>query len=96
MKDGSFLVVTPSSIPNSVTRRPNADLSFEGSEKVLEDSNDESTMKKMISNSNEEEGDDHEAEAIDMYFLYLLSFPFIFYHCLLLSSPFYIYIYITF
>ena len=50
MKDGSSLVVTPSFIPNSATGRPNADLSSEGSEEVLEDSDDEPTMKKWISN----------------------------------------------
>jgi len=51
MKDGSFLVVTPSSIPNSTTRGLDADLSFEGSKEVLEDSDDRPTMKKRISNS---------------------------------------------
>ena len=50
MKDGSSLVVTPSSIPSSATCGPDADLSSdEGSEEVLEYSNDEPTMKKRIS-----------------------------------------------
>lgn len=39
VKDGSILVVTPSSIPNSTTQGPNANFSSdEGSEEVLEDS----------------------------------------------------------
>ena len=67
MKDGSSLVVTPSSIPNSVTRGPDADLSSEGSDEVLEDSDDEPTVKKRISDSNEKEGDEHEVEALSTY-----------------------------
>ena len=90
------MVVTPSSIPSSATRGPDADLSSERFKEVLEDSDDEPTMKKRISNSDEEEGDDHEAEAMGTYLSYLLSFPFTLYHCLLPSSPFYIYICITF
>lgn len=64
MKDGSSLEVTPSSIPSSITRGPNADLSFEDFEEVLEDPDDEPTMKKRNSESGEEEGSDHEAEFI--------------------------------
>ena len=95
MKDGSSLVVTPSFIPNFATRGPNAILSSKGSEEVLEDYDDESTMKKRISYSNKEEGGDHEAETMGMYLPCLLSFFFsTLYHCLLLSSPLYIYIYI--
>ena len=75
MKDGSSLVVTPSSIPSFATRGPDADLSFEGSEEVLEDSNDDPTIKKRISNSDEEEGDEHEAETMGTYFSHFLSFP---------------------
>lgn len=42
MKDGSSLVVTPSSIPSSVTQGPAVDLSSDGgSKKVFKDSNDE-------------------------------------------------------
>ena len=55
MKDGSSLVVTPSSIPSSVTHGPNADLSSKGSEDILEDLDDEPTMKKRISDSEEED-----------------------------------------
>ena len=59
MKDGSFLVVTPSSIPTSTTRGPDADLSLdEGSEEVLEDSEDEPVMKTRVSDSNEDSDGD--------------------------------------
>ena len=40
VKDGSSLVVTPSSMPGSATRGPYANLSFEDSKEVLEDSDD--------------------------------------------------------
>ena len=62
MKNGSSLVVTPSSKPSSTTCRPDANLSFEGSEFVLKDPDDEPTMKKMISDFEEEESAKHEAE----------------------------------
>jgi len=78
-------VVTPSSIPSSATRRPDADLSSKGFEEVLENFDDEPTIKKKISDYNEEKGDDHEAEAMGTYLSYLLSFPF---------TLIYIYIYI--
>ena len=55
MKDGSSLVVTPSSIPNSTTRGPDVDLSSEGSEDVFEGPNDEPVLKKRISDSDDEE-----------------------------------------
>ncbi|KAK9998072.1 hypothetical protein SO802_017675 [Lithocarpus litseifolius] len=64
VKDGSSLVVTPSSIPSSATRGLDADLSSEGSEDVLEDSDDEPTIIKRVSNSKEEEGAEHEAKFI--------------------------------
>ena len=54
VKDGSSLVVTPS-IPNFATRGSNMDLSSEGFEDILEDSDDEPVMKKKISDSEEEE-----------------------------------------
>ena len=47
-------MVTPSTIPGFATHRPNADLSSKDSEEVLEDSNDEPTMKKRVSDSDEE------------------------------------------
>ena len=46
VKDGSSLVVTPSSIPNFATRGPNVDLSSEGSKDILEDLDDEPVSKK--------------------------------------------------
>ena len=47
MKDVSSLVVTHASIPSSATRGPDVDLSFdEESEEVLEDFEDEPTIKK--------------------------------------------------
>ena len=49
MKDGSSLVVTPSSILSFATYGPDVDLSFEGSEDVLEDPDDEPIMKKRVS-----------------------------------------------
>ena len=70
------MVVTPSFVLSSATRGPDADLSSEGSEEVLEDSDDEPTVKKRISDSGEEEGDKHEAEVMGTYLLYLLSFLF--------------------
>ena len=84
MKDGSSLVVTLSSIPSSATHGPDADLSFEGSEDVLEDPDDEPTMKKMASDFEEEESVEHEAEFMGMHLLIFLS-----------SLLFYIYIYIS-
>ena len=49
MKDGSSLMVIPSSIPSSATRRLDADLfSDEGLEEVLEDSEDEPVMKTRV------------------------------------------------
>ena len=55
MKDGSSLVVTPSSIPSSAIRGPDVDLSSEESEDILEDLEDELVLKKRISDSDEEE-----------------------------------------
>nr|XP_023874071.1 uncharacterized protein LOC111986625 [Quercus suber] len=67
VKDGSSLVVTLSSIPSSATCGPDADLSSKGSKEVLEDFNNEPTMKKMISDFVEEEGDEHEVEDIETF-----------------------------
>ena len=92
MKDGSSLVVTPSSIPSFATRGPNADLSSKGSKDVLEDPDDEPTMKKKISDFDEEENVDPETEFMGM----CLFPPFLF--CYLpysffLSSPLYTYVF---
>ena len=73
MKDGSSLVVTPSSIPSFATRGSVANLSFEGSKDVLKDPDVESTMKKRVSDSKKEENAEHEAEFMGMRLLILLS-----------------------
>ena len=66
MKDGSSLVVTPSSIPSSATCGLDADLSSEGSEDALEDPDDEPTIKRRTSESDEEESADSETEFMGM------------------------------
>ena len=82
VKDGSSLVVTPSSIPSFATRGLDVDLSFnDGFEEVLEDHHDEPTMKKKVSNFEEEDNDEHETEAKDTYPLHLLGFLSILYCC---------------
>ena len=75
-KDGSSLVVTPSSIPSSATRGPDADLSSEGSEDILKDPDDEPIIKNMISKSDKEESADSEIEFMGMclFLPFLLSF----------------------
>ena len=91
MKVGSSLVVTPSSILSSATRGPDVDFSSERSKDILEDPDDEPTMKKRISDSEEEEIAEHEAEFMGMCLFILLSFllPLFFFF---LSSPFYTYV----
>ena len=79
-------MVTPSSIPSSAIRGLYADLSFEGSEDVLEDPDDEPTMKKRIFDSEEEESAEHEAKFMGMCLFILLSFllpPLLFLFCYL-------------
>ena len=73
VKDGSSLVVTSSSIPSSATHGLDVDLSSEGSKDVLEDLDDEPTMKKRVSDFEEEERTEHEAEFMGMRLLILLS-----------------------
>ena len=94
VKDGSSSVVTPSFIPSSATRGPNADLSSEGSKDVLENPDDEPTIKKRIFESDEKESVDFETEFIGMclFLPFLLSFllP------LFLLSLFHIYTCVTF
>lgn len=79
MKDGSFLVVTPSSIPSSATRGPNANLSLdEGWEDVLEDSEDEPVMKTRVSDFDKNsDGDEQEAATMGMCSSFLLSLLFL-------------------
>ena len=78
MKDGSSLVVTPSSIPSLATCGPDVDLSSEGSEDILEDSDDEPVLKKRISNSDDKESAPPETEFMGMC---LFSFPLSFVFC---------------
>ena len=92
MKDGSSLVVTPSSIPSFATRGSDDDLSFEGSEDVLKDPDDESTMKKRVSDSKKEENAEHEAEFMGMRLLILLSSLLLFFFFSFIISSLYIYI----
>ena len=100
MKDGSSLVVTPSSIPSSATRGSDADLSSEGSEDILENPDDEPTMKKKIFDFKKEESTKHEAEFMSMCLfillsVLLLSFPFFFCYLIFIHIYIYIYIYIS-
>ena len=55
MKNGSSLLVTPSSIPIFATRGPDADLSSEESEDILEDPDNELVLGSRFSESEEEE-----------------------------------------
>ena len=97
VKDGSSSVVIPSSIPNSAMCDPDADLSSEESEDILEDPEDEPILKKRISDSDEEESTSLKTEFIGMCPFFFLSFfpPPYFFHmylrCSLLWSPFYSY-----
>ena len=75
MKDGSSLVVTPSSIPSFTTRRPNVDLSSdEGSKDVLEDFEDKPIIRMRVSNFDEDGGGgERETEAMGMCLLSLTN-----------------------
>ena len=75
VKDGSSLVVTPSSIPISATRGPDADFSSKESKDILEDPDDEPLLGRRISKSEEE-------ELVGMCFLSSpLPFIFFYYFC---------------
>ena len=76
VKDGSSLLATPSSNPSSATHGPDADLSFEGSKDILEDSDDEPVLKKMIFESDDEESVPLEAEFMGMCLSPFLLFYF--------------------
>ena len=103
MKDGSSLVVTPSSIPNFATRGPDTDLSSEGSDDILENPDDAPVLKKRISNSNKEESAPPEPEFMDMclpsfsakftFFLLLFPLPRTYVFALLFAS-FHLYAYL--
>ena len=90
MKDGSSVVVAPSSIPSSTTRGPDVDLSFEGSKDILEDSDDEPVLKKKISESDDEESVPLEAEFMGMCLspFLLLCLPSLFFPFFLSSLPY--------
>ena len=104
VKDGSSLVVTPSSIPSSATCGPDVDLSSKGSEDLLEDPDDELVSKKRISDSNKEENVPPEAKFIGICispffffcfcqvhsypFCHLLPYTYVLASPLLLQSPF--------
>lgn len=79
MKDGSSLVVTPSSIPSSATQGTDADLSFdEGSKEILEDFEDELVLKTRVSNSDKDnDSGEQEVEAIGMCLSSLLNVLFL-------------------
>ena len=87
------MVVTPFSIPSSATREPNVNLSSEGAKEVLKDSDDEPTVKKRITNSDEEEGVEHGVEAMGMYLLLPLSSFYTYLYNLLMQSQFILHIY---
>ena len=84
MKDGSSLILTPSSIPSSTMCGPDADLSSEESKDILEDPKDESVLKKRISDSDEEESTSPKTEFVGTCFFHFLSLLFI--YLFLLSS----------
>ena len=92
VKDGSSLVVTPSSIPSSATRGPDVDLSFEGFEDVLEDPDNEPVLKKRIFDS-----DDEESAPLETEFMGMCLFPFPFFFVFLPSSffPFFFHLFLT-
>ena len=81
MKDGSSLVVTPSSIPISTTCGPDVDLSSEEFKNILEDLDDEPILGRRISESEEEEGASPETFTGTLFFFLLFSFFFSFFFC---------------
>ena len=92
MKDGSSLVVTPSSIPIFATHGPDAALSSEESEDVLKDPDNEPILGRRIFESEEEEfmGMCYLSSLLPFFLFFLLSslFPFCLYvHFSCLQSP---------
>ena len=99
VKDGSFLVVTLSSIPSSATSGPDADLSFEESEDILEDPEDEPVLKKRIFDFDEEENAPLKTEFMGICFfvsflpfIYIYIYIYMYLRCSVLQSPFYSYV----
>ena len=72
------MVVTPSFIPSSATRGPDADLSFEESGDILENPEDDPVLKKRISDSDKEESVSPKIEFMGMCFFRFLSLLFFF------------------
>ena len=85
MKDGSSLVVTPSSIPSLATCGPDVDLSSEGSEDILEDLEDEPVLKKRIYDF-----DDKESAPLEIEFTGMCLFPFPPFFCHLFLTRMYL------
>ena len=83
-KDGSSLVVTPSSIPGFATRGLDIDLSSEGSNDILEDPNNAPILKKRISDFDEEKSAPPKPDFMGMCLLFFSA----------KFTPFFIYIYI--
>ena len=81
MKDGSSLVVTPSSILSTATRGLDVDLSSDkGSKEVLDDSKDESIVKMRVSDSDkDDDGGEHEIKAMGICLLSLANLLFLFF-----------------
>ena len=86
VKDGSSLVLTPSSIPSYAMRGPDADLSSKESKDILEDPEDEPVLKKRISDSDEEENASLKTKFIGMcFFVSFLPFFFLIYICIYIA-----------
>ena len=93
------MVVTPSSILTSTTQVPDVELSLdEGSNEVLEDSDDEPVIKIRVSDSDDAFDDEPDTEAIgtrfrslfsliSLLFLLFLAHPFICLACYLITQP---------
>ena len=103
VKDGSSLVVTPSSIPSFATRGPDTDLTSKGFEDILEDPDDESALKNRFFDSDEEKGAPPEPKFMGMclppflfakftfFFFCYLFLIYMYLRCSLLQFPLYLY-----
>ena len=91
VKDGSSLVVTPSSIPIFATRGPDVDLSSKEFEDILEDPNNEPILGRRISEFEEEESASLET------FMGMCFLPSLLFFFFLLSSlfPFCLHVYFS-
>ena len=88
VKDGSSLVLTPSSIPSYATRGPDADLSSKESKDILEDPEDEPVLKKRNFDFNEKESASPKTEFVGIFvsFFFFLLFIFNIYICIYVAS----------